>query len=110
MQPEIFTTKDALRRSAKRVAIAVCAAVVLNLALLGAVFGTDPDTNVRLGLLAIHCVASGAIIAGLLAGVMTYRTSLLMQTSRARAWSCCASRIPISLPDCSIAEAMTKRR
>jgi diguanylate cyclase (GGDEF)-like protein len=85
MQPEIFTYKDALRRSAKRVAVAVGSAAVLNLVLLGVVFGTDPDTNVRLGLLATHCVASGAIIAGLLAGVMTYRTSLLMQDlSRAR--------------------------
>lgn len=79
MQPEILTHKDALRRSAKRAAIAVCAAVVLNLVLLGIVFGTDPDTNVRLGLLASYCVASSVIIAGLLAGFMAYRTSLLMQ-------------------------------
>jgi diguanylate cyclase (GGDEF)-like protein len=85
MQLEIFTYQDALRRSAKRVAIAVCSAAVLNLVSLGVVFGTDPDTSVRLGLLAAHCAASSVIIAGLLAGVMAYRTSLLMQDlSRAR--------------------------
>ncbi|MDB5577316.1 MAG: hypothetical protein JWR80_2492 [Bradyrhizobium sp.] len=76
---------DALRRSAKRAAIAVCAAVVLNLALVGIVFGTDPETKVALGLLATYCVASSVIIAGLLAGFMAYRTSLLMQDlARAR--------------------------
>ncbi len=79
MQPEIFTHKDALRRAAKRVAIAVGAAVVLNLALLGVVFGIDPEANVRLGSLAIHSVASSVIIAGLLSGSLAYRTSLLMQ-------------------------------
>jgi diguanylate cyclase (GGDEF)-like protein len=85
MQAEILTYKDALRRSAKRAAIAVCAAVVLNLMLVGIVFGTDPETKVALGLLAIYCVASSVIIAGLLAGFMTYRTGLLMQDlSRAR--------------------------
>jgi diguanylate cyclase (GGDEF)-like protein len=85
MQTEIFTYKDALRRSAKRAAIAVCAAVVLNLMLVGIVFGTDPETKVALGLLATYCVASSVIIAGLLAGFMAYRTSLLMQDlSRAR--------------------------
>jgi hypothetical protein len=63
----------------------VCAAVVLNLALVGIVFGTDPETKVALGLLATYCVASSVIIAGLLAGFMAYRTSLLMQDlARAR--------------------------
>ena len=79
MQTGIFTREDALRRAAKRVAMAVCSAVVLNLALLGVVFGIDPETNVRLDLLAIYCVASSVIIAGLLSGVLTYRTNLLMQ-------------------------------
>ena len=79
MQPEIFTYEDGLRRSAKRVAIAVGCAVVLNLALLGVVFGIDPETNVRLGSLATHTVVSSVIIAGLLSGALAYRTSLLMQ-------------------------------
>src|SRR3954447_13064053 len=78
MQPEIFTSQDALRRSAKRVAIAVCSAAVLNLVSLAVVFGIDPDTEIRLGLVASHYVICGAIIAGLVAGVMAYRPSLLM--------------------------------
>ena len=94
MQAEILTNKDALRRSAKRAAIAVSSSVVLNLALLGIVLGIDPETKVRLGLLATYCVLSSVIIAGL-AGFMAYRTSLLMQ-DLARGSSCCACRIPIN--------------
>lgn len=76
---EIFTHNDALRHTGKRVAIAVCATIILTLTLLGLVFGVNPDTNVRLGMVATHGVAIGVLIAALLTGALTYRTSLLMQ-------------------------------
>jgi diguanylate cyclase (GGDEF)-like protein len=79
MQSEIFTHNDALRHTAKRVAIAVGSTVVLTLVLLGVAFGTDPETNVRLGTVVSHGVTIGVTIAALLTGLLTYRTSLLMR-------------------------------
>ena len=79
MQPDIFTYKDALRRAAKRAALAVGAAVILNLALLGVVFGTDPASTIRLGQFAAYCVLSGAVIAAVLAGGMAFGSSLMMR-------------------------------
>ena len=79
MKLEIFTHADALRHTAKRVAIAVCSTVVLTLLLIAITFGTDPDTSVRLGSMATHGVLIGMIIAALLTGVLTYRSSVLMR-------------------------------
>jgi diguanylate cyclase (GGDEF)-like protein len=79
MKLEIFTYGDALRHTAKRVAIAVCSTVVLTLLLIAITFGTDPDTSVHLGSMATHGVLIGMIIAALLTGVLTYRSSALMR-------------------------------
>jgi len=79
MKLEIFTHGDALRHTAKRVVIAVCSTVVLTLLLIAITFGTDPDTSVRLGSMATHGVLIGMIIAALLTGVLTYRSSVLMR-------------------------------
>jgi diguanylate cyclase (GGDEF)-like protein len=79
MPIEIVTHTDALRHTAKRVAIAVGATVVLTVALLAFAFGVNPDTNVRLGLVATFGVTIGAVIAAILTGVLTYRSSLAMQ-------------------------------
>jgi diguanylate cyclase (GGDEF)-like protein len=79
MKLEIFTQGDALRHTAKRVTIAVCSTVVLTLLLTAISFGTDPDTSVRLGSMATNGVFIGMIIAALLTGVLTYRSSVLMR-------------------------------
>ena len=79
MAIEIVTQRDALRHTAKRVAIAVGATVVLTAVLLALAFGVNPDTNVRLGLVAASGITIGAIIAAILTGVLTYRSSLAMQ-------------------------------
>jgi predicted signal transduction protein with EAL and GGDEF domain len=79
MKLEITTHADALRHTAMRVAIAVCLTVVLTSLMIAIVFGTDPETNIRLGRVAIYGVTIGAIIAALLAGGLTYRSGLLMQ-------------------------------
>ena len=78
MKLDISTHRDALRHTAKRVTIAVCSTVVLTLLLIAITFGTNPDTNVRLGLMATNGVLIGMIIAALLTGVLTYRSSVLM--------------------------------
>jgi diguanylate cyclase (GGDEF)-like protein len=79
MKLEIITHRDALLHTARRVAIAVCSTVVLTLLMIAIAFGTDPDTNVRLGIVASYGVVIGSIIAALLAGSLTYRSGLLMQ-------------------------------
>ncbi|MEY2503432.1 MAG: hypothetical protein QOI07_3769 [Verrucomicrobiota bacterium] len=79
MKLEISTHGDALRHTAKRVVIAVCSTVVLTLLLTAITFGTDPDTSVRMGSIATNGVLIGMIIAALLTGVLTYRSSILMR-------------------------------
>jgi diguanylate cyclase (GGDEF)-like protein len=79
MKLEIITRRDALLHAARRVAVAVCSTVVLTLLMIAIAFGTDPDANVRLGIVASYGVIIGSIIAALLAGGLTYRSGLLMQ-------------------------------
>jgi diguanylate cyclase (GGDEF)-like protein len=79
MKHEIFTHGDVLRHTAIRVAIAVCSTVVLTLLMIAIAFGTNPATNIRLDNVASYGVIIGAFIAALLAGVLTYRSGLLMQ-------------------------------
>jgi diguanylate cyclase (GGDEF)-like protein len=79
MKLEIITHRDALRHTARRVAIAVCSTVVLTLLMIAIAFGTNPDANVRLGIVASYGVIIGSIIAALLSGGLTYRSGLLMQ-------------------------------
>jgi diguanylate cyclase (GGDEF)-like protein len=79
MQLEISSHSDALRHTAKRVAIAVCSTVVLTLVLTAITFGTDPDMTVRLDSITTHGVLIGVIIAALLTAVLTYRSTVLMR-------------------------------
>jgi diguanylate cyclase (GGDEF)-like protein len=79
MKLEISKHNDALLHTAKRVAIATSATVVLTLTLLGIAFGIDLEATVRLGRVVGYGVATGVIIAALLTAVLTYRSSLLMQ-------------------------------
>jgi diguanylate cyclase (GGDEF)-like protein len=79
MKLEITTQRGALLHTARRVAIAVCSTAVLTLLLIAITFGTDPETNVRLGDVTVHGLIIGTVIAALLAGALTYRSALLMQ-------------------------------
>jgi diguanylate cyclase (GGDEF)-like protein len=78
MKIEIDTHRDALRHTIRRMAIAVGATVILTMTMIAAVFGVDPERSVRLGTVTIFGVAAGSIISALLAGILTYRSGLLM--------------------------------
>jgi diguanylate cyclase (GGDEF)-like protein len=78
MKIEINSHRDAVRHTARRVAIAVGTTVVLTVTMIAAVFGMDPERCVRLDMIAASGVAIGVIISALLAGVLTYRSALLM--------------------------------
>jgi diguanylate cyclase (GGDEF)-like protein len=79
MKIEISTQGDILRHTAQRVVFAILSTVILTLVMLGVTFGTDPDTYIRLGLVASHVLLIGIVIAALLAGTMTYRSAILMR-------------------------------
>jgi diguanylate cyclase (GGDEF)-like protein len=79
MNHEIVTHGDVLRHTAIRMAVAVCSTVVLTLLMIGIAFGTNPAANIRLDNVASYGVTIGAFIAALLAGVLTYRSGLLMR-------------------------------
>jgi diguanylate cyclase (GGDEF)-like protein len=79
MKLEISTHGDVLRHTAKRVVIAVCSTAVLTLLLTAIAFGTDPDSSVRMGSIATNGVLIGMIIAALLTGVLSYRSSILVR-------------------------------
>jgi diguanylate cyclase (GGDEF)-like protein len=78
MKP-IITRADALRHTAMRITIATCATVAMTLIMIGLTYGTDPTLEVSLSSVAVHGVMFGAIISTLVAGVLTYRSSLLMK-------------------------------
>jgi GGDEF domain-containing protein len=86
MKIEIDTLRDALRHTVGRMAIAVGATVILTMTMIAAVFGVDPERSVRLGTVTIFGVAAGSIISALLAGILTFRSGLLMlELSKTRA-------------------------
>lgn len=74
----ILTRADALRHTAKRVAIATCATVTLTLITIGLTYGTDPTLKVSIGSVAVHSLLIGASISTLVAGILTYRSGLLL--------------------------------
>jgi diguanylate cyclase (GGDEF)-like protein len=78
MKP-IITRADALRHTAMRITIATCATVAMTLIMIGLTYGIDPTLEVSLSSVAVHGVMFGAIISTLVAGVLTYRSSLLMK-------------------------------
>jgi diguanylate cyclase (GGDEF)-like protein len=79
MKIEISTHGDILRHTAQRVGFAIVSTVILTLIMLGVTFGTDPDTNIRLGLVTSHVLLIGIVIATLLTGTLTYRSAILMR-------------------------------
>jgi diguanylate cyclase (GGDEF)-like protein len=74
----IRTHRDVLKHTARRVAIAVGLAGLLTAILIVINFGSDLDAQVRLGELATHGIAMSILISGILSGVLTYRSGLLM--------------------------------
>lgn len=75
---KIITRQDALRYTAQRVAIAVSATVSMTLLMLWLTYGTDPNVTISVGSVATHSVLIGLTISALIAGILTYRSSLLM--------------------------------
>jgi diguanylate cyclase (GGDEF)-like protein len=86
MRIEINSRRDALRHTAKRVAIAVVSTVVLTVTMIAAFFGVDRASCVPLGMVAMSGFAIGTSISALLAGILTFRSALLMlELNRAKA-------------------------
>ena len=79
MKLEILTHRDALRHTGKRIVISVVATSVSSLLFIALNFGIDPDTQIRLGLVATQSMLFGTVFAAMLTGVLTYRSGLLMQ-------------------------------
>src|SRR5258708_5974430 len=75
----MFTRRDALRHAARRIGIAVSVTVVVGWSLCAMQLGTDPDATVRVGFVTVSVIVSGAIVAALLTGALTYRSALMMQ-------------------------------
>jgi diguanylate cyclase (GGDEF)-like protein len=83
---EINSHRDAVRLTLGRMAIAVGATFVLTVMMIASVFGVDPESCVRLDVVAISGLTIGTIISALLSGIQTYRSALLMlELSRAKA-------------------------
>jgi len=76
---QLFTRRDALRHTARRIGIAVSVTVVVGWLLCAMQLGTDPDATVRVGFVTVSVIVSGAIVAALLTGALTYRSALMMQ-------------------------------
>jgi predicted signal transduction protein with EAL and GGDEF domain len=78
MKTEISSRRDVIKLTVGRMAIAVGATIVLTVTMIASVFGVNPNTCVRLGMVAASGVTIGVIISGLLSGIQTYRSALLM--------------------------------
>jgi diguanylate cyclase (GGDEF)-like protein len=78
MKTEISSRRDVIKLTVGRMAIAVGATIVLTVTMIASVFGVDPNTCVPLGTVAASGVTIGVIISGLLSGIQTYRSALLM--------------------------------
>jgi diguanylate cyclase (GGDEF)-like protein len=74
----IRTHHAVLKHTARRIAFAVGLAGLLTAILIVTNFGSDPDAQVRLGDVATHRIAMSILISGMLSGVLTYRSGLLM--------------------------------
>jgi diguanylate cyclase (GGDEF)-like protein len=79
MTVQITTHADALRHTARRVAVAAGLSVAITAATLLMDLGTNLDATVRVGYVMIASICAAGAISTLLAGIMTYRSALLMQ-------------------------------
>jgi len=79
MKIEILTHADVLRHTSARVLIAVCSTLFLTAVMIAIMFGSDPETNIRLGEVARYDITIGAVIAASLTSGLAYRSGLLMQ-------------------------------
>jgi diguanylate cyclase (GGDEF)-like protein len=79
MTLRITTHDDALRHTARRVAVAASLAVAITVATTLVLLGTDLDATVRVGYVLITSICAAGAIATLLAGALTYRSTLVMQ-------------------------------
>ena len=77
MTLHITTHGDALRP--RRVAVATGLAVVITAATTLVHLGTDLDATVRVDYVLISSICAAGAISTLLAGVLTYRSALVMQ-------------------------------
>ena len=79
MAIQIHTRTDALRHTARRVAIAASLAVLMTIATMLVHLGTDLETSVSVGEVMRSSICAAAAIAATLTGALTYRSALLMQ-------------------------------
>jgi diguanylate cyclase (GGDEF)-like protein len=79
MTLQITTHGDALRHTARRVAVATSLAVVITAATTLVHLGIDLDASVPVGYVMISSICAAGAISTLLAGVLTYRSALVMR-------------------------------
>jgi diguanylate cyclase (GGDEF)-like protein len=79
MSFQIITHGDALRHTAGRVAVSVSLTVVMTAFTVLLHLGSDVDATVRVGDVIVTSIIAGAAISALLAGILSYRSSLLMR-------------------------------
>jgi diguanylate cyclase (GGDEF)-like protein len=79
MTIQIHTRGDALRHTARRVAVAVSLAVVMTAVTTLVNLGTNLDATIRVGQVITSSICVAAAISAILAAALTYRSALLMQ-------------------------------
>jgi diguanylate cyclase (GGDEF)-like protein len=79
MTIHITTHGDALRHTARRVALAAGLSIAITVVTILVQLGTDLDATVRVGYVMISSICAAGAIATLLAGALTYRSALVMQ-------------------------------
>jgi diguanylate cyclase (GGDEF)-like protein len=76
---EITTKRQAVRHTMARVGVAVSVTLLLTVLMIISEFGIDPNVMVRVGSVMTSGIVTGVVIAGLLAGSLTYRSALVMR-------------------------------
>jgi diguanylate cyclase (GGDEF)-like protein len=75
----ITTRGDALRHTARRVAVAVSLTVVMTVITMSLQLGGDLDANVRVGEVIFSTLCAAVTISAVLAGGLSFRSALLMR-------------------------------
>ena len=76
---QITTRGDALRHTARRVAVAVSLTVVMTAVTILLHLGTDLDAGVRVGYVIFSSICAATAISAVLAGALSFRSALLMR-------------------------------
>jgi diguanylate cyclase (GGDEF)-like protein len=79
MPIQITTRSDALRHTARHVAVAVGLTVVMTAATTILHLGTDPDIRIGVGQVIVSSICASAAISAVLASILIYRSTLLMR-------------------------------